>query len=366
MQVVPAHSGIRNLAEHIDRCDAHLDSHLQYMAVLRQEVSDMRQEARLTHHALRHELRNELAAACLGMQRHFSQSQEGAVLNVAKLETMTSDLRADKALALRMSKLEEGNSEAQQKLFELEGSISRISGMSASISRLERTFSDLERKVSQTHSVLPRPLAPLSTDKVHVEEISLEDEMRSFSKQNGSSITNLANSYATRLEPDSTPTLHSLQTMPKRRSSFMADLSGTLDTVVVDTTPQLVEDLLKDISIFKDFPSWERGAIASLCQRVQHSKGQNVIDQGAEGTAFYIVERGWLRVLKDGLEIRTIRQGAYFGKNALLNGIRHPATIQVGNEGATVWKLERTDLANLFPNSEDLIRKLGGLAVDSH
>lgn len=359
MQVVPAHSGIRNLAEHIDRCDAHLDSHLQYMAVLRQEVSDMRQEARLTHHALRHELRNELAAACLGMQRHFSQGQEGAILNVARLEAMTSDLRADKALALRISKLEESNLDAQQKLSELEGSISGISSMSVSISRLERTFSDLERKVNQSLTVPARPLAPVSTAKVHVEEISLEDEMRSFSQQNGS--------HTTRLEPDKAPILlHSLQTMPKRRSSFMADLSGALDTVVVDASPQLVEDLLKDISIFKDFPSWERGAIASLCQRVQYSKSQNVIDQGAGGNAFYIVERGWLRVLKDGLEIRTIRQGAYFGKNALLNGIRHPATIQVGNEGATVWKLERTDLANLFPNSDDLIRKLGGLAVDSH
>lgn len=103
-------------------------------------------------------------------------------------------------------------------------------------------------------------------------------------------------------------------------------------------------------------------AIAELVERERYPGGALVFQQGEQGRACYVVERGELRALhvdRDGVEREVGRfyPGDFFGESSLLLGEPHDATVEVV-EDAVLLTISKSDFDQLAAEHPSLIDDL--------
>ena len=67
-------------------------------------------------------------------------------------------------------------------------------------------------------------------------------------------------------------------------------------------------------------PWLERRRLLRAAQRIEIAAGERVVRQGAHADAFYVIERGRADVRVDGLRVRELGPGEFFGELALVTG----------------------------------------------
>ena len=100
-------------------------------------------------------------------------------------------------------------------------------------------------------------------------------------------------------------------------------------------------DSLKNVPLFADLDRRELENIANSMRERRVAAGDVVLEQGAAGAGFFIVNEGMADVTVDGDRVRTIGPGDYFGEIALLTGSDRTATVTAQTDmvcyGLTTW-----------------------------
>jgi CRP/FNR family cyclic AMP-dependent transcriptional regulator len=100
-------------------------------------------------------------------------------------------------------------------------------------------------------------------------------------------------------------------------------------------------DALKKVPLFEDLDSRELQDIANSMRERRIAAGDVVLEQGAAGAGFFVVDQGMAEVTVDGAPVATIGPGDYFGEIALLTGSDRTATVTAQTDmlcyGLTTW-----------------------------
>jgi CRP-like cAMP-binding protein len=76
---------------------------------------------------------------------------------------------------------------------------------------------------------------------------------------------------------------------------------------------------LKQIHLFEDLSLGQRQMLARLVDQVSAVRGETIMDQGTPGYEFMVLEQGRVEVLQDGVRIRLMGPGEFFGELAVLD-----------------------------------------------
>lgn len=100
-------------------------------------------------------------------------------------------------------------------------------------------------------------------------------------------------------------------------------------------------DVLKKVPLFADLDDRELEQIASSMRERRVAAGEVVLEQGAGGAGFFVVDEGQADVTVDGSAVGTVGPGDYFGEIALLTGSDRTATVTATTDmvcyGMTPW-----------------------------
>ena len=101
------------------------------------------------------------------------------------------------------------------------------------------------------------------------------------------------------------------------------------------------KEMLRKVPLFAGLDDRELSEIAASMKERDVSAGETVLEQGAGGAGFFVVEQGEAEVTVDGKPRGTIGPGDYFGEIALLTGSDRTASVTALTDmvcyGMTSW-----------------------------
>jgi CRP/FNR family cyclic AMP-dependent transcriptional regulator len=100
-------------------------------------------------------------------------------------------------------------------------------------------------------------------------------------------------------------------------------------------------EMLKKVPLFSGLDNRELEQIAGSMRERRVPAGETVLEQGAGGAGFFVVDEGEAEVTVDGKPVSTVGPGDYFGEIALLTGSDRTATVTAKTDmlcyGMTPW-----------------------------
>ncbi|TMW57730.1 hypothetical protein Poli38472_014333 [Pythium oligandrum] len=128
-------------------------------------------------------------------------------------------------------------------------------------------------------------------------------------------------------------------------------------SIAKDIQVALLKEMVGNILFFKECNEQFIIAITSLLELVSLPANIIVFNAGEEGDAMYFVNTGVLHVLVDGVKIREVRKGAFFGEMALFLKRPRYATV-VTTTYCTLYKLVRFHMDRLFEGYPEYARMI--------
>ena len=129
--------------------------------------------------------------------------------------------------------------------------------------------------------------------------------------------------------------------------SFKMILMGKAQT---DT--DMYSGFLKEVPILAHLSDEERTEMTGVLKEMEYPVGANVICEGDEGNAFYIIRDGEVKCTKVGHaeEVsKRLTRGDFFGELALLSADKRAATVTV-TEKLAVLSIDRSSFTRLLGN----------------
>eukprot|EP00434_Breviolum_minutum_P029128 symbB.v1.2.025768.t1/scaffold2523.1/size146632/2 len=98
---------------------------------------------------------------------------------------------------------------------------------------------------------------------------------------------------------------------------------------VVDSEPG---KFLRQVKLFQRLPEGQMPTLVSATEAKNFKAGETVIKEGDPGDAFFIIRSGDAAVVVGGRQVALLKEGDYFGENALLRDEPRSATILAKSE----------------------------------
>jgi CRP-like cAMP-binding protein len=123
------------------------------------------------------------------------------------------------------------------------------------------------------------------------------------------------------------------------KGAFERLLADMANVPAFEPTLQAVQEL-GEMPVFAFLEADECAELLRHGDWVNFHPGEQVIEQGGIGDAFYAVRSGQLDVVEDGVKVRTLGPGAYFGEIALLLDTQRTAAV-VARTPVRAFRLDR-------------------------
>jgi small-conductance mechanosensitive channel/CRP-like cAMP-binding protein len=121
-----------------------------------------------------------------------------------------------------------------------------------------------------------------------------------------------------------------------------------------------MERALREIDLFRPLSDDELRIAAARCRALHYAAGERIIDEGAAGDSFFVVDRGEVEVSKELGGVRRnlarLMEGQFFGEMALLTGEPRAATVVAATD-VDLFTLDKTGF-------HDIIAGNPAIAVD--
>jgi CRP/FNR family transcriptional regulator len=126
--------------------------------------------------------------------------------------------------------------------------------------------------------------------------------------------------------------------------------------------PPYAIDLLKAVSYFSDLDTAELNLLAQSAIRRTYGAGQVVLIEGEPCAGLYIVESGWLKAVKIGLDgreqvLQMLRAGEVFNAISVFTDAPNQASVSA-LEMCVVWIIQREVLLQLMDVHPPLARRV--------
>jgi len=121
--------------------------------------------------------------------------------------------------------------------------------------------------------------------------------------------------------------------------------------------PAAAADDLARVPLFDMLEPEERAVIAPWFEVQDVSTGVKLTGEGASGYSFFVLLEGTATVTLDGIEVRTLEPGAFFGEIAILGDGRRTATVTTASP-ARVLVLFGTEFRQLQQEYPDLAAQI--------
>jgi len=113
---------------------------------------------------------------------------------------------------------------------------------------------------------------------------------------------------------------------------------------------------LESVPLFDALNYEQREALILAMTEVKYAAGQKIIKEGDPGDLFYLIKQGTVICTKDGLDVRRMLAGEYFGEQALLYNCKRTATITAVDAVVRCLIIGRDMLASVIGNQlQDVI-----------
>ena len=116
-------------------------------------------------------------------------------------------------------------------------------------------------------------------------------------------------------------------------------------------------EILRRIPLFQHMTYKELLAILGIARGRQFEKGQSIITEGAAGDELFVLFRGKVDVMKNGLQIASLKPGGHFGEMGLVDQAPRSATV-TASETTSAISIDRDSLLKLMRRDSLLAVKL--------
>ena len=115
--------------------------------------------------------------------------------------------------------------------------------------------------------------------------------------------------------------------------------------------------MLARVPLFSQCTPRELAHIARLGSSVRVTDGHRIIEEGAPGDAFYVIEKGAAVVSIGGESIDSLGAGDFMGELALLDDLPRSATV-TATEATTLFMIESSDFSVFLEESSKVVIKM--------
>ena len=104
---------------------------------------------------------------------------------------------------------------------------------------------------------------------------------------------------------------------------------------------------MEGVAFYQFLSNRQKEKVASSFVTLKYYKGQNIIEEGDPGSAFYIIKSGTASLIQGSVEERKIFKGESFGVNSLYYNTMRKMTVRADEE-VTCQVLGRETLAKII------------------
>ncbi|GFF37218.1 hypothetical protein IFM58399_04818 [Aspergillus lentulus] len=135
----------------------------------------------------------------------------------------------------------------------------------------------------------------------------------------------------------------------------------TFRRILMDSAFQrrrMYEAFLEEVPLLSSLKPYERAKIADALDAIKYPAGSTIIEEGAPGDAFYLLESGEAEAFKKDVEgpVKSYKRGDFFGELALLDDKPRAASV-VAKTDVKVARLGRDGFKRLLGPVEDIMRR---------
>jgi len=118
----------------------------------------------------------------------------------------------------------------------------------------------------------------------------------------------------------------------------------------------LNKKILESVELLNSLDGHEREGLLDALKSADFEAGAQIVSQGAQGTNFYIVKSGVGSITKDGVEVKRVTSGDFFGERALLTEEPVSATV-TAIEPLSLMTLRKEEFESLLGPLQTLLER---------
>ena len=137
----------------------------------------------------------------------------------------------------------------------------------------------------------------------------------------------------------------------------ISNVSITQPAPRVEETADRLLGALRGIDLFRTLSESELRTVAGRLRPLHYTAGERIIEEGAQGDSFFLIDRGNVRVLRrlggTPREVARLHEGECFGEGAMLTGQERTATVVAATD-VDLLMIDKAGFQDIVANNPDV------------